>query len=242
MKINKIFVNGSVVNVKGNNVTIVNGRVISGEETKGETKKFDLIRTEDVNNVEAITIDSEFVNVCITGTKSSNIELNLYGEAEVDGKLDLDVERIHRELKISVNAQGNFFNSNLQLDIALPPKKFESITINGVSADVDIYNEASAKVLKVKTVSGDIGSTAIFERGYVETKSGDINLRIKAESDFNVEVNTVSGNVNLHLTNIEDLNIHKYSISGDFRNHCRSQSGYTANVDITTISGDITIW
>lgn len=241
MKINKVFVSGSVINVRGSNVTIVNGRVIGGDKSKGKAQKFDVIRTEDVNNVDALTINSEFVNVYITDTKSSNVELHLYGEAEVDGKLDLDVELIHHELKISVNTEGNCFNSNLQLDIAIPNKKFESIIVKSVSADIDVYNYVYAKVFKVGTTSGDVSGYIKLERSSIVTKSGDVYLHIDADNDIDVELNTMSGDVNLYLLHIEQLNISTYTISGDVRKYCRDQYGYNANVDITTMSGNITI-
>ena len=52
-----ISINGRVFS--GSNVTIVNGRVISGGGT-GKAQKFDERKAEDCNNIEKIAIDSMF--------------------------------------------------------------------------------------------------------------------------------------------------------------------------------------
>ena len=58
MKFGKIFVNGNYVSVRGNNITIVNGRVIGGEKGEGKVRKIDEKKFEAANNVEKISIDS----------------------------------------------------------------------------------------------------------------------------------------------------------------------------------------
>lgn len=233
-----ISINGRVFS--GNNVTIVNGRVISGGGT-AKSQKFDERKSEDCSNIDKITIDSTVADVNVSVSNSSKIEAHFYGEAEIDGDVNFDVRVVNRELRITLQFTGNCFNGNLKLDITVPQKTFKVISAKSSSADITLNEGVSTDYLKVKTQSGDLETNATFNNVSVSTMSGDIELCIDATNDISVKVSTMSGDVSAEFNNVAHINLSTSSMSGDVKNRYKGSKGYTADVDISTMSGDIRI-
>lgn len=233
-----MIINGKVFS--GSNVTIINGRVTSGN-ISGKLKKFDERKSEDGANIEKITIDSKSSDVKVSVSNSSKVEAHLYGKANVDRDVNFDVQVVNRELKITLEYVGNCFNGNLNLDVTVPKKAFKVISAKSLSADITLNKGVSTDYLKVKTQSGDLETNATVNNVSVSTVSGDVELCINATQDINVEVFTTSGDVSAEFDNIGRINLSTRSISGDVRNRHKALKGYTADVDISTISGDIRI-
>ena len=120
-----ISINGRVFS--GNNVAIVNGRVISGGGT-GKFQKFDERKVEDCSNIEKIAINSTFVDVNVSVSNSSKVEAHFYGEANLDGDVNFDVRVVNRELRVTLEFTGNCFNGILKLDVTVPQKIFKVIS------------------------------------------------------------------------------------------------------------------
>lgn len=233
-----ISINGRVFSE--NNVTIVNGRVISGGGT-GKTQKFDERKVEDCSNIDKIAIDSTVGDVNVSVSNSSKLEAHFYGEADVDGDVDFDVQVVNRELKITLQFTGNCFNGNLKLDITIPKKTFKVISARSSSADITLNEGVSTDYLKVKTQSGDLETNATVNNVSISTMSGDVELCIDATQDISVDVSTMSGDVSAEFNNIGHINLSTRSMSGDVRNRHKGNKGYVADVDISTMSGDIRI-
>lgn len=233
-----ISINGRVF--LGNNVTIVNGRVISGGGT-GKFQKFDERKVKDCSNIEKIAINSTFVDVNVSVSNSSKVEAHFYGEANLDGDVNFDVRVVNRELKITLEFTGNCFNGNLKLDVTVPQKIFKVISAKSLSANITLNEGVSTDYLKVKTQSGDLETNATVNTVSVSTMSGDVELCIDATQDINVQIFTMSGDVSAEFNNIGHINLSTSSMSGDVRNRHKGNNGYTADVDISTMSGDIRI-
>lgn len=233
-----ISINGRVFS--GSNVTIVNGRVINGGGT-GNPKKFDERKSEDVNNVEKITIDSTVADVNVSVSNSSKVEAHFYGQADVDGDVKFDVCVVNRELRITLKFTGNCYTGSLNLDVTVPQKTFKAITAKSSSADITLSEGVSMDYFKVKTQSGDLESNATFANASITTMSGDVELYIDAKENISVEISTMSGDVSAEFNNIGYIDLSTSSMSGDVRNRHKGATGYTANVDISTMSGDIRI-
>lgn len=233
-----ISINGRVFS--GSNVTIVNGRVINGGGT-GKTKKFDERKSEDANNIEKIAIDSTMADVNVSVSNSSKVEAHFYGQADIDGNIDFDVRMVNRELRITLKFTGNCYNGNLKLDVTVPQKTFRAITAKSSSADITLGEGVSTDYIKVKTQSGDLETSATFTNASVSTMSGDVELYIDAKEDISVEISTMSGDVSAEFNNVGYIDLSTSSMSGDVRNRHKGGTGYTANVDISTMSGDIRI-
>ena len=226
--------------MKFNNITIINGRVINGI-SNGKTQKFDEKKVEDGNAVDKIIVYSTFVDVNITVSKSANIEVHFYGEAVVDGDISFDSKLAGRELRVAVRASGNCYNVNLKLDISLPSKTFQVISVESMSGDITVGEKISCGHLELKTSSGDVNTEAVFKYTVVETMSGDVELYTEAQSDIDVKIKTMSGDVLTELNNIGHINLSTRTISGDVNNRHRIREGHIANVNISAMSGDIKI-
>ena len=148
---------------------------------------------------------------------------------------------INRELIITLEFTGNCFNGNLKLDVTVPQKTFKVISAKSSSADITLNEGVSTDYLKVKTQSGDLETNATVNNISVSTMSGDVELCIDATQDINVEVSTMSGDVSAEFNNIGHINLSTSSMSGDVRNRHKESRGYNADVDISTMSGDIRI-
>lgn len=233
-----ISINGRVFS--GSNITIVNGRVINGGGI-GKSQKFDERKAEDANNVEKITIDSTVADVNVSVSNSSKVEAHFYGQADVDGDVKFDVCVINRELKITLKFTGNCYNGSLNLDVTVPQKTFKAITAKSSSADITLSEGVSMDYFKVKTQSGDLESNATFANASITTTSGDVELYIDAKENISVEISTMSGDVSAEFNNVGYIDLSTSSMSGDVRNRHKGGTGYTANVDISTMSGDIRI-
>lgn len=233
-----ISINGKVFS--GSNVTIVNGRVISGGRI-GKLQNFDERKSEECSSVEKITIDSTFGDVNVSISNSSKIEAHFYGKANIDGDVNFDVQVVNRELRITLKSTGNCFNGNWNLDVTIPKKTFKVISVKSSSADITLNEGVSTDYLKVKTQSGDVETNATFNKVSVSTMSGDVELCIDATQDINVEVSTMSGDVSAEFNNIGHINLSTSSMCGGVRNRHKESRGYNADVDISTMSGDIRI-
>lgn len=208
----------------------------------GTVKNFNEIKTEDCSNVDKVVIISTFANVNVSASNTTKAEAHLSGEAILNGELKFDVRAINRELRITVRSTGNCFNGNLRLDIIIPQKTFEVIYIKGASADVTVDQNVTTNNLEVQTQSGDVESYAtINHKVSTSTMSGDVELYVVATESIGVEANTMSGDVSLMFNNIGHLNISVSSMSGDIRNLYHHGNGFEAYVNVSTMSGDITI-
>lgn len=129
----------------------------------------------------------------------------------------------------------------MKLDVSVPKKTFKVISAKSSSADITLNEGVSTDYLKVKTQSGDLETNATVNNISVCTMSGDVELCIDATQDINVEVSTMSGDVSAEFNNIGNINLSTSSMSGDVRNRHKESRGYNADVDISTMSGDIRI-
>ena len=241
-----IIINGGVIgNVYGNvsNVTIVNGRIVSGGGNAD--KKFDEKKSEDAKNIEKIRIDSVFANVSIKPSESSMIEAHLHGCVEDERKVKLEVCKTMSQLKIAVKIAEGSFIGNLKLDVTVPYKTFKEISIKTTSAEVTVNKQVSTESLKVETMSGSVETHATFKKVFIKTMNGDVDIFEDANQDVDVEVSTMSGDVSVEFDNINRISHHVKTMSGrvrDRRNcHTTKEMGYEAIVNVSTMSGDVTI-
>lgn len=234
-----ISINGRVFS--GSNI-IVNGRVSGGQTSK--MQKFDEKKSEDANKIEKIVIDSTVADVNISVSSSSKkVEAHFFGQAVVDGDIEFDVCVVNRELRVISKFIGSCCcNGNLTLNITVPQKTFKAITVKTSSANVTLGEGVLMDFLKLKTQSGDLESNGSFANASITTMSGDVELYIDAQEEISVEISTMSGDVSAEFNNIGYINLSTSSMSGNVRNrHTSSAKGFNANVDISTMSGDIRI-
>lgn len=233
----------SVVNgtVFSGSVVIQNGNVVTNGGGKGELKKYDERKCEEAGNIEKVTVHSTFVKVNVSVSKSSKVEAHLHGEANLDKELKFVVQRKLNEIKIALQYEGNCYGSNLELDVTIP-KYLKIISIKTVSAGVELSEEVSVQNIKVETTSGKVNSYATFKKANISTISGGVKLNIVASEDISLKTSTISGKVLVDFSNVKNIKLSTSTVSGKVVNcHEADKNGYNADVDISTISGKITI-
>lgn len=223
-----------------NNVTIINGHV-AGDDTKTELRDFDEKKSENADKIEKIAIDSAFAGVKVSASDTTEITAHFYGQAVVDGELNFDFLTVGCELRISIIFKGSYCNGNLNLDIAVPDKTFKAISAKSMSANVVFGENVSSERLNVETQSGNFETRATFEKVFASTMSGNIDLYIKAKTDIKAELSTMSGNVSAELSNLKNINLSTKTMSGNVNNYYKTENGYAADLNISTMSGNIRV-
>lgn len=245
MKININNLFGDCNVVSSNGVTIINGRVVNGKgNKKSKAEEFDEKKVENANKIEQMVIDSSIGDINVLPSESSNVEVHFYGSAILDKDIDFDVKLVGSELRITVKHSGNCSASDLKLDIEVPVEKtFKLISANTMSGDIILSEKVSAENLKIKTQSGDVESYAKLKDISVKTMNGDVELVINAKNDIDLDINTMNGDVRVELYNISRLKkVSTNTMNGNVRNHYRENNeGYTANINISTMNGNIRI-
>ncbi len=233
-------------NVTINNITIGNGQVVNeafidnlNNMQKGQNKKINERKLEDARKVESIIINSTFVKVDVSVSDSQNVEAHLYGYASGDIKFDFRL--VNKQLQISVKSLEGCYNCNLNLDVIIPKKLFESITVESGTADITLHKGVVTDSLEVTTKAGKLETQATFTQASITTLSGDVDFYIDATKNIKVQINTMSGDVSAKFNHIRHMNISTRSKSGDVVNYHKTENGYVANVQISTMSGDIRI-
>lgn len=221
-------------------VSFGNGRNISVEGI-GELQNFDERKSEDASNVEKIAIYSTIGDVNISVSNSSKIEAHFYGQAGIDGDIYFDVRVVNRKLMITLILIGNCYNSNFKLDVTVPHKTFKAISTISLSGDVTLSEGVSMERLKVDNQFGGLKTSATFGSASITTLTGDVELYIDAKKHINVEIFTTYGDVSVEFDNVGYIDLYACSKDGDVRNLHKNKTGYTADVDIFTIEGEIKI-
>lgn len=96
-------------------------------------------------------------------------------------------------------------------------------------------------MLKVTTKSGDLKTQATFTQASITTMSGDVDFYIDATKDIMVQISTMSGDVSAEFCHIRHMNLSTRCMSGNVVNYHKTENGYVAGVQISTMSGDIKI-
>lgn len=249
--------------INQNGVTIIDGQVIKEKES-GKKVKINEKRCEKATNIDKILIDTSFIDVNIKAVDSGLIEANAIGQIggyKGDEKLKFDFKVRNRQLMISINFDGCCHYSNLQINIHIPRKLFDEISINTVSADVKLSGAISTKLLKIKTSSGDVwitsgvvvekievGSTSgdvksemNFTGAKIRCTSGDIKLEMNAKNDVNADISTTSGDIKMKFHNFKKLRLLPHTICGDVKNEYVESGKYIGDFTVATVTGDIRV-
>ena len=209
--------------------------------------------TQSFEKLDVYTVDDDVIflksddNTCI---------INYYDSDKTKYNIDCS------DNTLSIKEEGHdWFNFNLfgfssdhSVEIYLPEKEYEILTLTTVSGDVSLKkdSELTFKEQKINTTSGEVNFFVNGKKGYVETVSGDVLISGKTDSSF--DVNTVSGDISLTDLNCGTLSVNTTSgdtvmkktdakeisvksVSGDITGEIIGKK----DININTVSGDINI-
>lgn len=177
----------------------------------------------------------------ISSSDSSEAVAHVYGEGSIDGDINFNISANGRELKISLNMDNESFSGNLHFDVTIPKKIFNLISISSLSAKITLDDQVSAKALKINSSTGSVNSKANAQNYNVTTVSGAIELSINAKQDINANISSTTGAVTAELINISHVDLLASSVFGKVKNYHKGTNGYTASINVSTMSGRITI-
>lgn len=248
------IINGKVFH---GNVAIVNGRIISGDSCEDSTsKKFDETKKESANGVNQITIDSD-VNVTVSACNTNEVTAHLYGCVIMDSNLELCVTRISDEIQISVKSEesstsysnmsifsgssviiNNFSTGGLTLDIQIPARAFDKLSIKSKNANINLTSTVNANTIAVDNKNGNIDVSATFQVLNAECKNGNIDVDSEACCDVRLDVTSKNGNVDVYLSNIGTSRVSVDSKNGNCKNNPRLNGAFTASGYVTSKNGN----
>lgn len=248
-----IFINGKVY---GNNVSIVNGQVITGDSCGDVTsKKFDETITESASGVNRITIDSD-INVKISACGTNDVTAHLHGSAITNATPKLSMKRVGDELVISVKSEesSNSYSSvsmiiinssicgdgeGLVLDVQIPSRAFEKLSVESKNANIDVTSSVNANTITVDNKNGNIDVSAIFKTLKIDCQNGNVDVDSEANCDIALYVTSKNGNADVTIHNIGTSEVSVNAVNGNCRNSPRLKGLYTASGYIISKNGNV---
>lgn len=236
----RITVNGRTINNVGN-MTIVNGRIISGGCYSAESKKIDENKRVGAEGINRIKVDSGLADVTIAVGSRKDVEVHYYGEVYTDGKLEFDVTTSGDEVYVSAKINGSTFNGSLKLDVLIPQKEFRLISVKCQNGNAELGKNVDAERIKIDSQNGNIESKASFKEITAKSMNGSIDISVSAKSDIEISASSMNGNVSVELENIGFCNIATSSMNGFSRNRHNSTGKYKAAGDVSSMNGNVRV-
>lgn len=235
------------MNFFGNSVFIMGNRKIissSSECGVGEKRTFDETKTEKIVDIDSISIDSVSADVTVMVKNTPDITVHFSGwVSNMSGNVKFDTSVVERELQVKLYITGNMITGNLKINITVPSEMiFKSFTFNSKSADLEILDKLYAKRISINTMSGDVTGEMQFEDVFAKTMSGDIDIVAFAKDYTSMKLLTMSGDIDIKLNNFGKVMFRTKTMTGDIRNRFeQNNDGCTADIELSTMSGDIKI-
>lgn len=226
-----VMINNGIISHNDNSINIVGnfgniGNIITNANNCKSRifNHFDEKVSLDARSAEKIVIDSD-VEVSMSASNSSMATVHFYGQADIaEEALWFDARIVEHELRVQVKLIGDCYNSSLKLDIKVPYKTFKAIIADTTSADFSLHEGVSMESLRINTIAGDI------------------KLKLYAAQNIEVGISTVSGNIEAAFSNMRFKTLYINSLSGTVRDCHKSENGYSANINISTTCGNITLY
>ncbi|MHA1194439.1 MAG: DUF4097 family beta strand repeat-containing protein [Promethearchaeota archaeon] len=222
-----------------------NNMVSFSDRNNFEEISIDEVKTfNNIGKLKEIYIHSVSSNVSVFSTEEEDVKIHFHGisAAESEKKLPELITNIEgSQLKIEIEyPKALFYNANLFLDVYVPqddvyvPQDYlENVSIDTVSADVDISN-LDIKNIQCKTVSGELRIESLgSDHLTLKTTSGNINI---LDILGDLKIDSVSGNVNVEYEVFaQDINIK--TISGKVKIGLPENAEFYLKTN--TVSGEV---
>jgi DUF4097 and DUF4098 domain-containing protein YvlB len=172
--------------------------------------------------IQSIAIGTVSEDIIIHESSDKSIKAWFHGKASSVSSKDrprLEINQNGALLEINTKWHSHImFNRicDVVLEISVPKRYIGKLSINGVSSDITLESH-DYKELSLTTVSGNIKASdvrAIAGDLDIHSTSGDVALNF-TKTPSNITVETVSGNVNIKIPADSEFILNSDSISGD---------------------------
>lgn len=255
------IINGKVYH---GNITIVNGRVIEGISCDNIPRKmFDETKSESASGVKRIIIVSD-VDVKVSTSNQNEVTAHLHGEANTDVDLKPYLTRLGDEIRISVESEEDSnihrtismisvgsvminessfssYSDNLTLDVQIPTKVFEELSVEGKNANIDVYSSVNANNIALFNKNGNSHVLATFQVLSIHSKNGNVKVNSEAHCDVGLNITNKNGNVDVTIGNIATSEIVAESKNGNCHNNPRLKGRYTLFGNVKSKNGNVRI-
>lgn len=145
---------------------------------------------------------------------------------------DLHLEHVNADALTLTSTSGDLHAEHVSVS--------ELTRVNTTSGDVHWYGDSHA--LEVTTISGDLNRVeGCFAQVQFKTVSGDVQLSVMNDSLLSLHGKTTSGDQRVRLCGPGSCHIQCRSVSGDVHNALACDPQSPVKVELTSVSGDISI-
>ena len=116
----------------------------------------------------------------------------------------------------------------------------EKVFVETKTGDVEVAN-TKADAFRIQTYSGEVDIDAEFVKADIDTSTGDVTVSTTAKQDIELNVNSNSGDVSIELYNIKTIMQTISTKTGDAYCNGSGDGEHTADIHVTTTTGDIEI-
>lgn len=234
---------------------------ISVESSTGDIEVSDKILVEELNvntasgdvfleklrDLSSINIKTSTGDVEVSDYVETNfLKIQTFsGEVEVSDDISADEVEISTSTG-DINLSDTFYSKNIRINTSSG-----EVDISKLIASGEVYVETStgdvgvadtkADSFKIKTISGEIDVDAEFVKAYIDTKTADITVNTTAKQNIQMDISSRTGDVSIDLYNIKSIKQIIQTQTGDTDCSCKGRGECTADVRVTTATGDIEI-
>lgn len=241
MKINKMFVNGNIINITSNDEKV--------SKYKSNKTKPIIEKTLDATYATSLAINSLDANVHLVSGNTNQISVNVYSSTQ--SNLDVSVSFFTPKLvriivrKTYTSYTKNTYNiatdNSLRIEVVIPNKLFNLISIKSTNGNITIDSSVTYQNLELSSTNGNITTKSPFERTIIYSVNGNVTMQICATSNSELHINNSNGNVNITLSNFQKNNINASSFNGCYKNLYYPSGQYDIWGKISSMNGNIYI-
>lgn len=218
MKINKMFVNGNIINITSNDEKV--------SKYKSNKTKPIIEKTLDATNITGLDMNSLDTHVYVSSRDINQIIVKVYSSNSnnlcVSLSRDTSLFGSHTASIIVKKHYNNSIKNNysivtdnsLKIEVVIPNKLFDYIDIKSTNGNITIDSSIACLTLKLTSTNGNITTNCPFEHANINSINGDVTIQICATTNSLLHVKTTNGDINITLSNFWKNDIKVYSSYG----------------------------
>ena len=196
----------------------------------------------DARDIDRIIINCEGVNAIVNQTKTDKVEVDVRGNIFSDKDLIFYLLKGQNKLTITVKINNWIAKPNVFVDIKIPEKVFENITVKSKKSAIRI-DDVNAKEILIVGVNSDTECYADFEKLVLSSSNGDVSVFVNAKNDVCIDANSSNGNIIIFTGNITKSELKTVVENGNMTTNFKpySTGRYVLSGNVILSNGDIDI-